>query len=842
MSDWVQEVRYAARVLLKSPGFTILAVLSLALGIGVNTAVLAVGRAVLLAPLPVSEPDQLAIAYWWRGDKVSSATMIASGRATDQRTGRSLSSNYDYRTYTALREAVRDQADLFAFTLLRQANVSLGGQAATGGGMLVSGNYFSALRVPMHLGRGVDERDDRVGAESVVVLAHGMWRRAFAGDPAIVGKTVRVNGRPFTVIGVTTPAYYGVSDGGFFPPADITLPLSAQPLVSPQWTRMAAESGASALFETDQVLWLRIMARVKPGVSRTALESALSVAFHQRLNETSKPVPAGAEAPAIVLLDGARGLESMRSALETPLMLLGAVAALVFLIACVNVASLVIVRGVGRQQEFWIRLALGAGRGRLIRQTIVESLLLALGGGLLGALLAVWAGRLIVSTLAGSWPTALAIDLDPSLIALASGVSFLAALLFGLLPGVRLASRSSAEYLRQSGAGAAAPRLGAGRTLVLVQVAIAVPLVVGAGLFLRTIHNLASVELGFEPRGLVIFKMDPSLNGYEEARTKGLYARVIERLEAAPGIRGATVVENALVSGWTSGTNFSLDGGKPESMLMNRVGPGFFETVGLPLSAGRGIGVQDAAGAPPVGVVNEAAVRTFFKGQNPIGRHVVTSGRNRMSIEIVGIARDAKYNSLKQNTRPTIYLPYFQSSGLGAMHVMVKADAERQVLQSVRAAVAEVAPDVPVSGVKTQQQTIDETIGNERAITMLLVFFGMFALLLACIGLHGVTAYTVAQRTGEIGIRLALGAQRSSILWLVLRQVVVLACGGLLIGIPAAAVGSRTVRAHLFGVQPTDPWSIGIGASVLFVVAVFAGFIPARRAARLDPLVALRRD
>ncbi len=312
--------------------------------------------------------------------------------------------------------------------------------------------------------------------------------------------------------------------------------------------------------------------------------------------------------------------------------------------------------------------------------------------------------------------------------------------------------------MRQGGAGASAPRLRAGRTLVIAQVAIAVPLVVGAALFLRTIHNLASVDLGFEPRGLVLFKMDPTLNGYTPARTQELYRQVLQRLEAVPGVRHATLVENALLSGWVSNTSFSVDGAKPRSMLMNRVGPGFFDTLGLPIIAGRGLGLQDGPGGAPTAVLNEAAVRRFFAGANPIGRTVVMAGAEPVTLQIVGVARDAKYDSVKQQAVATIYLPYFQSTGLGAMHVAVRS--EGNVQQAIRAAVAEVDRDVPITGMKTQAQQMDETIGSERALTILLVFFGVFALLLACIGLHGVTAYSVARRTSEIGIRLALGAQR----------------------------------------------------------------------------------
>ena len=839
MSDWLQELRYSARTLSKSPGFTAVAVLSLALGIGVNTAVLGVGRAVLFQPLSVAAPEQLVVVYNWRGDTVKGLMQIGSGGHTDPATKRSYGSNFTYRGYEALRDAVAGQADVFAFSLIRQASVSAGGASAVGGGMLVSGNYFTALGVPMHLGRGLDARDDRPEAEPAAVIGYGLWQRAFGGDPAILGKPVRVNGKPFTLVGVTARGYFGVSNGGFFPPTDVSVPLAAQPIVSARWT---PKDGSA--FTATNLLWLRVMARVKDSASRPAVQAALSTAYARELSASEAKTFAAEETPVVKFVDGARGLESMRQTFETPLLMLGGVAGLVFLIACVNVAGLVLARGVARQREFWLRLALGAGRARLVRHVFTESLLLALAGGGLGIFLAVWGSRAMVITLSGSSPHAIDMRLDLPLMLIAVAVSAVAALAFGLVPALRLTPKQSADLMRQTGAGGSAPRLRAGRVLVVVQVAISVPLIVGAALFLRTIYNLASVDLGFEPRGLVVFKMDPTLNGYDEARARQLFDQVLQRVQTVPGVHSATLIENSLVSGWVSNTRFEVPGAeKPFTLLMNRVGPGFFQTVTLPIVSGRGIGVQDHATAPRVAVLNEAAARTLFGQRNPLGQQLFMGSRARGPIEIVGLAKDSKYNSLKQEKpQAIVYLPYFQSAGMNAMHVAVKTSSQAGVTEGIRRAVAEVDADVPVTDLKSQRQQIDETIGSERALMMLLVFFGAFALLLACIGLHGVTAYAVARRTSEIGIRVALGAQRRDVLWMILRQVVVLAVVGLAIGVPAAAAASKTTRAMLFGVQPADPLSIAVGAGVLFAVALTAGFIPARRAAKLDPLVALRRE
>lgn len=837
MAEWVRDLRYSARVLARTPGFTIVAVLSLALGIGVNTAVLAVARAVLLQPLPVPDPERLVIAYW-SADGVKGIQQFNSSGIKHPETGQNLSSNYSYPTYLALRESLKDSADVFAFTFLREANVSVEGRPVVGGGLLVSGSYFGAIGAPMEVGRGLNADDDRPGAEPAAVIGHAFWQRVFGGDPAAIGRPIKINGRPFIVVGVTGRGYFGVSNGGFVPPADVTLPLSAQPAVYPRWT-----PASGSLFTADHVLWLRVMARLRPGAEVGRVQQAASAVFAQQVASSTAPGLASASHARVRVLSGAKGLDSMRRSLEKPIYMLGGVALLVFLIACVNLASLVLARGIARQQEFWLRLALGSGRARLIRQTLAESVLLASAGGLLGVLLAVWGGRALVATLAGSTRTAIGVDLSPWLFLTSTAVAMVAALLFGMLPALRLSSNAASEFVRQTGAGASTPRLRAGRALVLVQVAVSVPLLVGAALFLRTIHNLGSVALGFEPRNLIVFRMDPGLNGYDEARAMRLYDQVLDHLQSVPGVRSATLVENALVSGWVSNTRITVDGGEPASILMNRVGPGFFDTAGLRLVSGRGIGVQDRATTPKIAVINESAVKKFFGGANPLGRQLVMIGRGSEDrIDVVGVARDSKYQSLKEAVEPTMFLPYFQSRNMSTMYVVVRSAGGGGLAERLRSAVAEVDREVPVTDLKTQAQQIDESIGSERALTTLLVFFGVFALLLASVGLHGVTSYAVARRTNEIGIRMALGAQRGNVVWLILRQVVWLTIGGLIIGVPVAAALSRTARAYLYGVEPTDPWSIALGAAVLFTIAVLAGFIPARRASLLDPLVALRRE
>jgi predicted permease len=627
-----------------------------------------------------------------------------------------------------------------------------------------------------------------------------------------------------------------VSNGGFFPPTDVSVALATQPLIYPRWT----PAGAS-LFRASNRFWLRVMVRIPGGNTPAAaerLENVLSRALGDHFATASPPLGI-AQAP-VTLLPGARGLDSMRPTLERPIYLLGGVAALVFLIACVNLANLMLVRGMARQYEFRVRLALGAGRSRLVRQTLVESLMLATAGGLAGTLLASWGAPALVATIAGSTAHAIDVRLDLRLVAAGAVVSWLAALLFGLLPALRLSRADAAEIIRPPGAGA--PKLRAGRALVMIQVAVSVPLLAGAVLFLRTVSNLSSVELGFDPRGVVIFRLDPGLNGYTEARVKQLYLRVLGQIQAVPGVQSATLIENALVSGWTSNTTFLAEGGAAQSISMNRVGPGYVDTMALPLAGGRGIGAQDDASAPPVVVINESAARKLFGSGSPLGRRIAFSSRPTESMEVVGVVRDSKYDSLKKNPAPLILLPYLQSSGLMSVFVAVRTTPNADMMARLRGAVAAVDREVPVMEMKTQEAQIDETISSERAFATLLVTFGAFALLLACIGLHGVTAYSVARRTSEIGIRMALGAQRRDVIWLIMRQVAFVTAAGLLIGIPAAAALSRSTRALLFGVEPGDPISLAAAAATLFAIAIAAAFVPARSAARLDPFTALRRD
>ncbi|HKW01352.1 MAG TPA: FtsX-like permease family protein, partial [Vicinamibacterales bacterium] len=546
-----------------------------------------------------------------------------------------------------------------------------------------------------------------------------------------------------------------------------------------------------------------------------------------------------ASGAVVRVLPGARGLDSLRRDTERPLTILTGIVGIVLLMACVNVAGLLLARGVARQSELALKRALGSSRFRLVRELLLESLLLAVGGGIAGVLVAIAASSIVTSMLTdGLGARGVGVSLDWRLLATTAALSCLAGLLCGCLPAFRFSRQDDAAFLKARTAGAGSARLRTGRVLLALQLAVSLPLVIGAGLFLRTLNNLTHVDLGFNPSGLALFALDPTMNGRQPERAGVVFPQLLERLEALPGVTSATLIENALISGIMSNTTVTIDGQKCP-MYLNGVGPKYFETFGVRLISGRAFGPQDRAGSPPVVILNDAAARKYFAGQSPLGRFVRWGSRE---VEVVGVVSDSKYDGLRNDIEPTLFHPYEQSTGAG-MHVVVRASVPPGTLRaSIVKAVADVDPSLPVVDFKSQTDQISQMVGKERTFAGLLTFFGAFALLLACLGLHGVTSYSVTRRTSEIGIRLALGARRGQVLWLILRQVFLLAITGLAIGIPIAWLAGPIVRSFLFGLSPTDPLTIVVASAVLLLVALGAGFLPARRAARLNALAALRID
>jgi len=829
------DVRHVWRGLTTSKAFTAVAVLSLAIGIGANAAIFSVIRSLLLDPMAVPAPEELALVYWHQPGTLSVSSMNSSGHQ-DPGSGLSFRSNVSYPIYQSMRAAAPAGMSMSAFNFLRDVTVAMDDQPAiTAGGLVADGDYFSVLGPRMQLGRAFGPADDQPGAPVVAVLSHGFWRRAFGGDPAVVGRQIRVNGLSTQVVGVTAEEFRGLSKGGFFPQTEVTMPMSAVGTLQPQWG-----DGASIL-TSERHHWVRVLVRQKTGLDSVAMTAPLASVIPGHV----APFAGGDAGPAqVLLLDAARGLDQTRPEMRRMLYVLMGVVGVVLLIACVNLAGLMLARGVARQREMAVRRALGASRLRLVRGLLIEGVMLAAAGGAAGVLLTFWSSGILANALTtglangpfGRQP--ITVTVDTSLVLSTFGLSLVAALIFSLLPAARLTRVSQATQLKQQAAGSSAPRMTLGRVLVAAQVGISVPLLVCALLLLRTVSNLGAVEVGFEPEGLAYFRLEMTATRLPEADQRLLYQRILNDVRAVPGVTSVTSVENVLVSGLTSNTNVTVDG-QSKSLYTNAVGPAFVETMGMRLLAGRAPGVQDVAGAAPVGLLNETGARMLF-GDKPALGQTVTAGRR--TVQIVGIVSDSIYDGQRAGVRPTMFDSALQRQGF-TTHIVVRSSIPvERLAPELKRAVANVSIALPTPDVRSQVAQIEDRIGRERVFARLLTIFGAFALLLASIGLHGVTAYSVSRRTNEIGVRMALGAEPAQVLWLVQRQVAWLGIAGLVIGVPLGFAASPLLGTLLYGVAPSDMWTMGVAALVMLSVALLAGYLPARKAARLNPLAALRRE
>jgi predicted permease len=827
------DVRHVLRGLRASRGFTAVAVLSLAIGIGANAAIFSVIRALLLDEMAVPAPHELSLVYWHHPGELKVSAMMSSGSRHPQ-SGLQMRSNYDFPLVQALKTSAPPGVEAFAFNFLMGLNVAFDRRPATvAGGLAADAGYFRILAPPMWIGRGISDADDHESAPPVVVLSYPMFMRSFGGDPSALGSVIRVNGVPAQIIGVTAPSFRGLSKGGFFPQTEVTVPLRLVPRVQPNWAK------TQPLFGSGAPHWLRVMARFTDE-SRT--QEAVSRWEAAMAPLVAALAPGDARPPQVILLPGSRGLDQTSAETRRLLYILMGVVGIVLLLACVNLASMMLARGAARQREWHVRRALGAGRWRLIRAQLVEGVVLAVAGAAGGLLLTFW-GRAVLTTLLtaglGTAPLSrqpLEVSVDGWLLAGTLVVAVIAALLFSLLPAWRL-TRLHTHDLRTQVVGAATPKMTMGRGLVAVQVAITVPLLVCAVLFLRTVANLGAIDLGFDPEGITYFKVNPAPLASDMPGQAAVYARVMDEVRRIPGVTAVTLMENALLSGITSSNNVDVQGRKA-NLWINAIGPDFLDVVGLRLIAGRMPELRDDPSRPLVGVLNQAAAKKLFGDQSPIGQ-VVQQGS--LPIQIIGVVSDAVYDRPRDAVRPTMYPSAMQRPGFSGHAVTVKSALPAGQLEpALRQAVAQVSRDLPEPEIKTQVQQFRETTMRERVFAQLLSLFGVFALLLACIGLHGVTSYSVARRTNEIGVRMALGAEPSQVLWLILRQVAVLAAIGLAAGVPLALWVAPLFGTLLFKVTPTDPTGLLAGGVVMLIVALAAGWLPARRAARLDPLKALR--
>ena len=867
METFWQDLRYGARMLLSARGFTAIAVLSLALGIGANTALFSVVDVMLLKKLPVKEPDRLVL---FRTTAVPdfSAGSYTGNSMTDPATGLRNMTSFPYQSFQRMREQDNALSDIFAFGVV-SLNVFADGQADVANGQAVSGNYFTGLGVQPLIGRVLTDEDDQAAASAAAVLSYRYWNQRFGADPAVIGKQINLNNVAFTIVGVTPTGFEGTMQAGST--QDVTIPIAWEPQLYVERER-SNMNGAG-------VWWLRLMGRLKPGASAEQARAQLEGAFHQSVVEhraarqTQSRTAGGTpprdldpqQYPRLYLDPGGQGEMNSRRYYAPSLYMLLGVVGLVLLIACANVANLLLSRAAARQKEIGIRLALGASRGRLIRQLLTESVLMALLGGVLGILFALWIkdGLLAVDDWGGRGMRGLEPRIDLRVLGFTILLSAMTGIIFGLAPAWRSTKVDLTPVLKDSArSSSSAARSLLSRGLVVLQVALSLLLLVGAGLFLRTLLNLQRVDTGFNTRNLLLFGIQPGLIGYKDDRLTQLYEQLSERLEAVPGVQAVTFSRTALLAQSTSSSSFFLREAlneppdaegrrKPSGQAnMHQVRENFLEAMGIQLLAGRTLQPGDDARAPRVVVVNQSFANNHFPGENPVGKRFTFDPTKPDQVEIIGLAGDAKYARQRDDFPPTVYSSWRQQlrSMSGSTFEVRTAGDPGAAVAAVRQAVVDVDPNLPLTNVKTQIEQADETLRMERLFAKLLTFFGLLAQQLAAIGLFGVMAYAVSQRTREIGIRMALGANRTDVLRMVLRQGMTLTLIGVALGLAAAYVLTRylgsvlDLKSKLYGVEPSDPLTYGVIAAGLTLVALVACYIPARRATKVDPMVALRYE
>jgi predicted permease len=832
-----QDLRYSYRQLKRSPGFAIATILILALGIGAVTAVFSLIDAALLKMLPVHDPEQLV-------------EMRAVNPAFD------VNNNFSYPAFKSFENQTQVLAGALAFRKLPDVDVEMDGRSELAQGQVVSGDYFSVLGVRAILGRTILPTDETApGQNPVAVIGYDYWRTRFALDPGIIGKHVLLNNAPFTIIGVTAPEFYGMQPGER---VGISIPLTMVAAVNPGWA--AAGSPADAL-KAPFRNWLHIIGRLQSGVSREEATSGLASVFAQSMREAAaslagSPIDSPAVRQAFLnfrlqLEPASQGLASLRRQFSRPLWIVMAVVGLLLLITCANVANLLLARSHTRERELAVKLALGAGKHRLIRQMLTESVLLGLTGGALGIGMAYWGSRSLLALMArGRNPVSLNVHPDLTLLAFVLAVSLLTALVFGIMPALRAANVNPSHGLTQGTHtnAAAITRYRWGRSLVVFQVAMSLVLVIGAGLLARTLANLRNFYPGFNRDSVLLFSVNPPMIGYNDVVP--LYERLLDRLQAIPGVHSASLSVHEPLSTNVSTTSVRVQGPSSQqgedlaAVNIEPVGPDYFATLEAPLLRGREFSSRDRNGTPKVAIVNETTARHYFGDADPIGRSVSIPGfvGDPSWIEIVGEVKDIKVHELREPATAMLYVPLFQLSEGGATFEIRTAVVPSQVETAVLAVVSDIDRRLPVYAVKTLDSQLDDVLVQERLVASLSALFGLLALLLTCVGLYGLMAYTVNRRTGEIGIRMALGAERGRIVRMILGETLLLIGCGLLIGVPAAALASRLIASQLFGLKPGDPITFLAACLVMAAVALAASYWPARSAATVDPMRALRME
>jgi len=839
MESFYQDLRFAVRVLGKSPGFTAAVVLSLALGIGANTAIFTLMDAVMWRMLPISEPENLLVVGRQEGDSVQPG--------------------FTYSEYRLLRDN-NVVANLAGYTTA-PINVSVDGPAeASVQGHLVTGDYFGLLGVSPVLGRAIGPDDDRLpNGHTVAMISHGYWERRFAKDPLVVGRTIRVSAVPFTIIGVTPPEFFGVEIGTS---PDLFLPILMQPTVMPAYENLLENPIVNRT-------WVQAIARTKPGVTRVQAAAAMDAAF-QTLEDARLQRPGKGPTRTHLGLTPASDVSALRRQFSRPLFILLAMVGIVLLTACANTANLLLARAAARKPELAMRLAIGAGRRRLMRQLLVESAVLAGLGGVCGVLLARWATQLLVVYMS-SGRTPIVLNLTPNLriLAFTLVVSVLTGLLFGLAPAWRATRIDLAPALKNVRS-SLTRSLQPGRILSIAQLALSLLLVIGAGLFVRSLQKLNGDDVGGLRQSVVTLRVEPK--GSDQRNIPGttgrldwIYQELIRRAQEIPNVRAASMAQGTPTAPTAgAGVSIATPAGDQVRVPLMMVYSNYFATIGIPIIRGRDFSAGDLGeNAPTVCIVNESFVRRFFSGEDPVGRPCYAGRRPFLGgpgatlpppgpapepYLIVGVVKDSRYSNPRGETRPLIYTTFLQTNtGRGQMVLHVRVTGSPgPVVQRIREQVAAVDPAIPMFDVHTLDEEMHAALVQHRLIAMLSSLFGALALLLACLGLYGLLAFTLVQRTSEMGIRMALGAQRSDVVRLILREALLLVGIGVAVGVPmtlaAARLASNQISGLLFGLEATDPATIAGATFALVSVALFAAYLPARRASRVDPMVVLRRE
>ena len=833
----LRDLRHAVRVLLKAKGWTLVVLVSLALGIGANTALFSAVNGLHLKTISVPDPNTL-VRLRWAGDNDAARNVSGYGYTGETAAGERVSASFSYRMFEALRDGNDTLEGMFASAPTRPLNLVIDGRAEMSSGFTATGGYFDLLGIGARIGRVVTDADDRLGADPVAVLSHPFWERRFGLDPNVIGTLIRVNDTPTTIVGVLPSSYTGVLRPAG-EPADLHLPLST----------FRQPEGVDRLADATW-WWLQIMGRMRPGVTPAQVEGNLDGIFRataqsgiasyleqltpdQRRESGNQSLTA---VPGLLADAGRRGVYDASPRSSRQAVILGVVVALVLLIVCANVATLLLSRSATRRKEIAVRLSVGASRGRLIRQLVTESAVLAVAGGALGVGVAAGTRQLL--------PFGQTTPFDWRVFGFVALLSLATGLAFSLVPALRATRLELAGALKEHSRGGGQSRTLLSRSLIVAQVTVSLALLVGAGLFLRTLDNLRDVDVGFNPVNVLLFQIDPTQSGYDLQQSVGLYDRITDGLRALPGVQSVSQSRLALLSdsAWISTVYAEGRDGEGLDTHMMTVSPAFFETMEIPRLTGRTFEAQDGEDAPGVTVINATAARELFGLDNPIGRRVGFAREERSELEIVGVVRDVKYRDVRAAAPPTTYRSIVQSPLGPATFVVRTAGAPDAWTSAVRDAVQRIDPRLPMRNVSTQAAEIEERFSDERLYAVAYASFGGLATLLAALGTFGLASYNVAQRTNEIGIRMALGAQSDGIARMVLGESLVLVVIGVLAGIGGVVLAGRLVASLLFEVAPTDPLTIAQAAAVLVGVAAVAGYLPARRAARVDPLIALQDE